>query len=98
MLEYVRRTYPSPGPRRCAATASASTADSSIATCTELDTYLHYRSIDVSSLKELCRRWYPAVYSKRPDKAEQHRALDDIRESIEELRFYRDNMFIPRAR
>jgi len=61
----------------------------------ELDTYLHYRSIDVSSLKELCRRWYPAVYRKRPGKAEQHRALDDIRESIAELRFYREQLFIP---
>ena len=58
----------------------------------ELDDYLHYRSIDVSSLKELCRRWYPAIYRKRPGKAEHHRALDDIRESIEELRFYRDNL------
>ena len=58
----------------------------------ELDDYLHYRSIDVSSLKELCRRWYPDIYRKRPNKAEQHRALDDIRESIEELRFYRDNL------
>jgi len=61
----------------------------------ELDTYLHYRSIDVSSLKELCRRWYPALYRKRPSKAEQHRALDDIRESIAELRFYREELFIP---
>jgi len=61
----------------------------------DLDTYLHYRSIDVSSLKELCRRWYPDVYSKRPGKSEQHRALDDIRESIEELRFYRRELFIP---
>jgi oligoribonuclease len=61
----------------------------------ELDQYLHYRSIDVSSLKELCRRWYPAVYRKRPSKAETHRALDDIRESIEELRYYRDRMFVP---
>jgi oligoribonuclease len=61
----------------------------------ELDEYLHYRSIDVSSLKELCRRWYPAVYRKRPAKAESHRALDDIRESIAELRFYRDNMLLP---
>jgi oligoribonuclease len=48
----------------------------------------------VSSLKELCRRWYPAVYKKRPNKAENHRALDDIRESIEELRFYRENLFV----
>jgi len=61
----------------------------------DFDDYLHYRSIDVSSLKELCRRWYPAVYRKRPGKAESHRALDDIRESIDELRFYRDNMLIP---
>lgn len=61
----------------------------------ELDGYLHYRSIDVSSLKELARRWYPAVYKKRPGKAEHHRALDDIRESIEELRYYREQLFIP---
>jgi oligoribonuclease len=61
----------------------------------ELDEYLHYRSIDVSSLKELCRRWYPELYRKRPGKAEHHRALDDIRESIEELRFYRENLLIP---
>ena len=61
----------------------------------ELDEYLHYRSIDVSSLKELCKRWYPAVYRKRPGKAEHHRALDDIRESIEELRFYREHMLRP---
>jgi len=53
------------------------------------DAYLHYRSIDVSSLKELCRRWYPDVYKRRPDKRGTHRALDDIRESIDELRFYR---------
>jgi oligoribonuclease len=63
----------------------------------ELDTYLHYRSIDVSSLKELCRRWYPETYTKRPGKAEQHRALDDIRESIAELRFYREQLFIAAA-
>jgi oligoribonuclease len=58
----------------------------------ELDRFLHYRSIDVSSFKELCRRWYPEVYRKRPSKAETHRALADVRESIAELRYYRDNM------
>ena len=58
-----------------------------------LDRYLHYRSIDVSSLKELCRRWYPEMYRKRPDKTEQHRALGDILESIAELRFYRESIF-----
>jgi oligoribonuclease len=60
-----------------------------------VDQYLHYRSVDVSSFKELCRRWYPTVYKHRPDKQETHRALDDIRESIEELRFYRINMLLP---
>lgn len=63
----------------------------------ELDGYLHYRSIDVSSIKELCRRWYPEIYRKRPGKAENHRALDDIRESIEELRFYREQLFLQPA-
>jgi oligoribonuclease len=60
-----------------------------------LDNYLHYRSIDVSSLKELCRRWYPAAYRKRPGKAEAHRALADIRESINELRYYRETILRP---
>src|SRR5919109_2789074 len=56
----------------------------------DLDRYLFYRSIDVSSIKELCRRWYPEAYKKRPSKAETHRALDDIRESVAELSYYRD--------
>jgi oligoribonuclease len=58
----------------------------------ELDRYLHYRSIDVSSFKELCRRWYPAVYKGRPGKTETHRALADVLESIAELRYYREHM------
>ena len=61
----------------------------------ELDRYLHYRSIDVSSLKELCRRWYPEIYRGRPSKQETHRALDDIRESVAELRYYRETMLRP---
>jgi oligoribonuclease len=61
----------------------------------DLDRYLHYRSIDVSSLKELCRRWYPEAYKKRPSKVESHRALDDIRESVAELRYYRDAIMRP---
>jgi oligoribonuclease len=60
-----------------------------------LDAYLHYRSIDVSSLKELCRRWYPAAYRRRPGKRETHRALDDVRESIAELAYYRDTILRP---
>jgi len=61
----------------------------------ELDGYLHYRSIDVSTIKELCRRWYPEVYRKRPGKTETHRALADVRESIAELRYYREAMLAP---
>ena len=64
----------------------------------ELDRYLHYRSIDVSSFKELCRRWYPGVYKGRPGKAETHRALADVQESIAELKYYREHMPLPRAR
>lgn len=63
----------------------------------ELDQFLHYRSIDVSSFKELCRRWYPEVYKRRPDKTETHRALADVRESIAELRYYREHMLRPPA-
>ena len=61
----------------------------------ELDNYLHYRSIDVSSFKELARRWYPAAYKKRPGKAETHRALADVRESIRELAYYREAIMRP---
>jgi oligoribonuclease len=60
-----------------------------------LDEYLHYRMIDVSSIKELARRWYPRVYFASPAKAGGHRALADIRESITELRYYREAVFVP---
>src|SRR3954463_16655816 len=60
-----------------------------------LDDYLHYRMIDVSSVKELCRRWYPRVYFGQPAKGLAHRALADIRESIRELRYYRRSVFVP---
>ena len=62
----------------------------------EVDGFLHYRSVDVSTLKELCRRWYPDVYEHAPPKAKTHRALDDIRESIAELSYYREAIFRPR--
>lgn len=60
-----------------------------------LDDFLHYRMIDVSSLKELCRRWYPRVYFGQPAKGLAHRALADIRESIRELEYYRRTIFVP---
>ena len=61
----------------------------------EVEAHLHYRSVDVSTIKELCRRWYPEVLSGAPRKAGGHRALDDIRESVAELRYYREAVFRP---
>ena len=63
----------------------------------EVENYLHYRSVDVSTIKELARRWYPAVLSQAPRKGASHRALDDIKESINELRHYRSTVFLPAA-
>jgi len=63
----------------------------------EIEEHLHYRSVDVSTIKELARRWYPDVLKGRPEKEGRHRALDDIRESVEELRYYRETVFKPRA-
>jgi oligoribonuclease len=59
----------------------------------QIEEFLHYRSVDVSTVKELCRRWYPDTLKAAPDKATAHRALDDIRESIAELRYYRETIF-----
>ena len=60
----------------------------------KLDDYLHYRMIDVSSIKELCRRWYPRIYFGQPEKGLSHRALADIHESIRELKYYRGTAFV----
>ena len=59
----------------------------------EIENYLHYRSVDVSTIKELVKRWYPGIEITRPTKSGAHRALDDVRESIRELKFYRENVF-----
>ena len=63
----------------------------------EIEEFLHYRSIDVSSVKELAKRWFPAECAAAPPKSSAHRALGDIRESIAELKYYRDAVFKPRA-
>jgi len=60
-----------------------------------LDAFLHYRMVDVSSVKELARRWYPRAYYASPGKRGGHRALADILESVEELRYYRETVFVP---
>jgi len=61
----------------------------------EIEEYLHYRSVDVSTIKELVRRWYPALNSGRPRKAGSHRAMDDVIESVAEMKFYREHVFVP---
>lgn len=61
-----------------------------------LESHVHYRNVDVSSIKELARRWFPRAYFNSPAKSGNHRALADIQESIEELRYYRDAVFVPR--
>jgi oligoribonuclease len=95
VLDYVRQHVPEP--------RTAPLAGNSIATdrmflardMPELDSYLHYRIVDVSSVKELCRRWYPRVYYAKPEKGLAHRALADIEESLRELRYYRATAFVP---
>jgi oligoribonuclease len=94
VLDYVRRYVPDP--------RSAPLAGNSIATdrgfiardMPTLDTHLHYRMVDVSSIKELCRRWYPRIYYAQPEKGLAHRALADVQESIRELQYYRRTAFV----
>lgn len=63
----------------------------------DIENHLHYRSIDVSSVKELVKRWYPHIDVKRPRGQGSHRALDDIRESVREMKYYRDMVFVQQA-
>jgi oligoribonuclease len=97
VLEYVRRHVPAAGTAPLCGNSIGVDRRFLDHQLPALDEYLHYRSIDVSSLKELCRRWYPTVYKGRPGKAETHRALADVRESIAELRYYREHMLRPPA-
>ena len=94
-LAYVRRHVPEPGVAPLCGNSIGVDRRFLDRQLPELDAYLHYRSIDVSSLKELCRRWYPAAFKHRPGKREVHRALEDVRESIRELAYYREAMLKP---
>ena len=95
VLDYVRRYVPE--------SRSAPLAGNSVATdraflardMPELDRYLHYRMVDVSTVKELCRRWFPRIYYAQPEKGQAHRALADVRESVRELAYYRRTVFVP---
>ena len=95
VLGYVREWVPEP--RKAPLGGNTVATDRGFLTrdMPELEAWLHYRIIDVSSIKELSRRWYPRVYFNAPAKSGGHRALADIRESIAELRYYRDAVFVP---
>jgi oligoribonuclease len=95
VLDYVREWVPDPGKVPLAGNSVATDRSFIARHMVELDRHLHYRIVDVSSVKELARRWYPRVYYNAPAKTGNHRALADIRESILELRYYRQALFVP---
>jgi oligoribonuclease len=93
-LQYVRAHVPDPRTAPLAGNSVATDRGFLARDMPELDGHLHYRMVDVSSVKELCRRWYPRVFYAKPEKGLAHRALADIRESIRELDYYRRTMFV----
>ena len=96
VLAYVREHVPEPRKAPLAGNTVATDRAFLGRDMTALEGWLHYRIIDVSSIKELSRRWYPRAYYAAPKKSGGHRALADIRESIEELRYYRAAVFVPK--
>ena len=95
VLDYVKTHVPQPKTAPLAGNSIATDRGFIARDMPALDDYLHYRMIDVSSIKELCRRWYPRIYYGQPEKGLAHRALADIHESIRELKFYRRAAFVP---
>jgi oligoribonuclease len=95
VLGYVRQHIPEPRKVPLCGNSIATDRAFLARDMPELDAFLHYRMVDVSSIKELARRWYPRVYFSSPPKHGGHRALADIKESIQELRYYREALFVP---
>jgi oligoribonuclease len=95
VLDYVRAHVPDSGKAPLAGNSVGTDRGFLARDMPQLEGYLHYRIIDVSSVKELARRWYPRAYFAAPKKQGGHRALADIKESIEELRYYRAAVFVP---
>ena len=93
VLDYVRAHVPERGKAPLAGNTVGTDRMFLARDMPTLEAHLHYRNVDVSSIKELARRWFPRVYYNSPDKNGNHRALADIAESIEELRFYREALF-----
>lgn len=95
VLDYVRQWVPTERSAPLAGNTIGTDRMFLAAQMPTLEDYVHYRNVDVSSIKELCRRWMPKVYHHSPAKNGNHRALADIQESIEELRYYREAAFRP---
>ena len=95
VLDYVRSHIPQPGTAPLCGNSIATDRSFLARDMPALDQHLHYRMIDVSSIKELARRWYPRVYWAQPAKGSSHRALADIHESVQELEYYRRALFVP---
>jgi oligoribonuclease len=95
VLDYIRQHVKQPNTAPLAGNSIATDRSFIARDMPGLDSFLHYRMIDVSSIKELCRRWYPRIYYGQPPKGLAHRALADIKESILELQFYRRTAFVP---
>ncbi|WP_067479458.1 oligoribonuclease [Nocardia amamiensis] len=94
VLDYIREYIPTPRTVPLAGNSIATDRGFIARDMPLLDAHLHYRMIDVSSIKELCRRWYPRIYFGQPEKGLSHRALADIKESIRELEYYRRTAFV----
>jgi oligoribonuclease len=95
VLDYIREHVKQPRTAPLAGNSIATDRGFIARDMPALDSFLHYRMIDVSTIKELCRRWYPRIYYGQPTKGLAHRALADIQESIRELQFYRRTAFVP---
>jgi oligoribonuclease len=95
VLNYIKEWVPDPRTAPLAGNSIATDRGFIARDMPELDGHLHYRMVDVSSIKELARRWYPRIYYAQPSKGLAHRALADIKESIRELAYYRRTAFVP---
>lgn len=95
VLAYIKEHVPEPGKAPLCGNSVGTDRGFLLRDMPTLESYLHYRIVDVSSVKELARRWFPRAYFNSPDKNGNHRALADIRESIAELRYYREAVFVP---
>ncbi len=96
-LDFLRQHLPEPGTVPLAGNSIGTDRRFLAAQLPEVSDWFHYRSVDVSSIKELARRWYPDAVAAAPDKRGAHRAMDDIKESIEELAYYRSTIFRRKA-